>query len=360
MNPLSIIIVVALALVMSWFGTYCVIKFAYKYGLYDKPNARKIHHEKIPRLGGVSFFPLAVIIIDLLSQLAPALGVQDFPDVSRLVGLVPALLLLYVVGLIDDIWGVRYRIKFLSQAAVAILLCLNGYYYQNLYGLLGLHEIPIWFGWLITIFMVIYVTNAFNFIDGIDGLASGLAILTFAYFACLFSVQNNEVFMVISVIMPLTLIPFMFYNVFGHSSRHTKVFMGDAGSLFLGLIFVVLSIELSQHNAAPIGKSNLLLLAVAPLLLPLLDVVQVVFHRLRTGANPFKADKSHIHHRIMDMGLSQHGTLLIVITFAVFMTALCFMLANVLDINLTLAISAIAWIIINLLISQVKINKNKI
>lgn len=360
MNLLSLLIVVALALVMSWFGTYCVIKFAYKYGLYDKPNARKIHHEKIPRLGGVSFFPLGVIIIDLLSQLAPVLGVHDFPDVSVLVGLVPALLLLYVVGLIDDIWGVRYRIKFLFQAAVAILLCLNGYYYHDLYGLIGLHEVPTWLGWLVTVFMVIYVTNAFNFIDGIDGLSSGLAILTFAYFACFFSELGNEVFMIVCVIMPLILIPFMFYNVFGHSDKHTKVFMGDAGSLFLGLIFVILSIELSQHSVPEAGGDNFLLFSVAPLLLPLLDVIQVVVHRLRTGANPFQADKSHIHHRCMALGWTQHVTLFIVITFAVILTTLCYFLAYVLDINVVLAIVIVVWLVFNGLLSRKKINKNMI
>lgn len=346
MNLNTYLLFALVVLAVSWLAEWAVMKISYKYKIFDKPNERKIHKEQIPRLGGIVFFPLVVLTVFLMKWV----GI----DVDELALILPALTLLYAVGITDDLCGVRYRNKFLAQGLSALLLCAVGYSYSNFYGLIGLHELPLWFSWIVTVFMVIFVTNAINFIDGIDGLASLLALCAMAFYSFVFYRLQDALFHILAIVMPLTLVPFIFYNVAGHAKRKNKIFMGDAGSLFLGLMFTIMSIRISNHPTADGGQCNLLLLSLAPILLPLLDVVHVVMHRLKIGANPFSADKSHIHHRCLAMGMSQHATLLVILVINAGIIALCCWTAMRLNPNLAVVVIVLVWILINLLITKLK------
>lgn len=296
-----------------------ILLIAFRCNLYDTIDDRKIHSGIVPRLGGLSFLPalgvtLAIIIgVDLRYFAIPMV-----PELSgqtvELLFLAASLLVIYLLGIADDLIGVRYRTKFLFQIISGTLLVVSGLWVQNLHGFLWIGETAPWFGALLTIFLAVYLLNAMNLIDGIDGLASGLSIVALGWYSYLFYNTHEYVSMLIAGATLGTLLPFFFFNVFGKASSHTKIFMGDTGSLTIGLILVYLSLKLTDApEKGCMENYNLFVLAVAPIIIPCFDVVRVFLHRVRKGRNPFLPDKSHIHHKLLALGFAQSKALIVIL-----------------------------------------------
>ena len=151
--------------------------------------------------------------------------------------------LLYLVGVCDDLVGVGYRYKFAVQIVSALLLVLSGNWFGSLGGLFGVYSVPAWVGIPVTVFIVVYITNAINLIDGIDGLASGLCSIALSVLSVIFFIRMQYVYALLAICTLGVLMPFWCYNVFGNANRGHKLFMGDAGSLTLGYVISFLTVS---------------------------------------------------------------------------------------------------------------------
>ena len=350
-------------LVLSLLLMRKTIKYAYRKRLFDEPDERKIHRKAIPRVGGFAFVLSALItfVVMFTAQLLTGCDADwNFADgVTQhgVCGVICSILVVYVFGIIDDLHGLRYRTKFSYQILTGLLLCLVGIYLLNLYGLSGLYEIPSMFGCLVTVFLLVFVINAYNFIDGIDGLSSGLAIMSLVYYSFLLY-SNHSILLLLAVAFLGALIPFFGFNMFGSVERQSKTFMGDSGSTVLGLVLFILAVVINGDPHTQELGLNPMVMVMAPLLLPCYDVINVVIFRLANSKNPFKADKNHFHHRLLQLGLSQHATLVVELLAAVVIAGSLIVLSHWVDFNILFFALLMLWLLVNMILTRIITNKN--
>lgn len=335
-----------------------ILLIAYRRKLFDEPDERKIHQGVVPRLGGFAFKPVILLVMALIIGVNEALGhtevLEPFGEESLPLALVfCSVMVLYLVGMADDLIGVRYRAKFVAQALCGVMLIAGGVWIDHLCGLLWMYSIPKWFGYPLTFVIVVFFINAINMIDGVDGLASGLCSVVMLFFGVSFLLLHQYVYALIAFCTLGVLVPFFYYNVFGDVTRHKKIFMGDTGSLTIGMIVSLLSIKLLQCDPDQYADSpNFFALAFAPLAIPSYDVLRVYFRRLRCKKNPFKPDKTHIHHKLLYFGLSKRA----VMVWLVIASALIGLVTIVLSlwVNITIIHFAflIIWVLFNMWLSR--------
>jgi len=339
------IFVMASALVMSIVAAGVLIPqillIAFRKKLFDELDERKIHHSTVPRLGGLAFEPVilftifSLLIFDVHAgrlQLMEELG----DNILSMSICVCSLILLYLVGIADDLIGVKYSAKFVVQVGCGLLFLFGGLYISNLHGLFFFSERLPWFlFWPLTVFLVVFVINAMNLIDGIDGLASGLSGVALGYYGAVFFEIEEYAFSLVAFATLGTVIPFFFYNVFGKAEKQKKIFMGDTGSLTIGLILCFLSFRMANVEIAPthtcLSKVHPMFLAFSPLMVPCMDVVRVFIYRLKCRKNPFMPDKSHIHHKLLKLGMSQHVAMISILFFSAFIIVVSLILSKEVD-----------------------------
>ncbi|CCX61350.1 glycosyl transferase family 4 conserved region [Bacteroides sp. CAG:598] len=322
--------------------------------LFDVPDERKIHTQAIPRLGGVSFFPTILFAYALVFAVRLLGGDKFAPTYAQ--HLLPEMLLfvcgmtmLYLVGIADDLVGVRYRQKFLVQIFCACLFPLAGLCINDLYGLLGIHQLPAFVAVPFTIFTVVFITNAINLIDGIDGLASGLSGVALLIFTGLFIEKGLWSYAMLSAATFGVLVPFFYYNVFGNADRARKIFMGDTGSLTLGYTLCFLAIKYCQYApSVVISSDDAFFIAFSTLLLPAFDVIRVVLYRLRNGRNPFEPDKNHIHHKLLAIGLTPRRAMVSLVSMACLFCLVNILLVAYVNSTLLLMVDIIVWVALHL------------
>jgi UDP-GlcNAc:undecaprenyl-phosphate GlcNAc-1-phosphate transferase len=334
-----------------------ILVISHKKRLYDVPDARKVHTMPVPRLGGLSFFP--VILMSMFLVIGFRLYFWDM-DTSSLsfnmlyeyLFLFVGMTLLYLVGVCDDLVGVGYRYKFAVQIAAALLLVLSGNWFDSFGGLFGIYSVPAWMGMPFTVFIVVYITNAINLIDGIDGLASGLCCIALSVLSVIFFLRGQYVYALLAICTLGILMPFWCYNVFGNANRGHKLFMGDAGSLTLGYVISFLIIHMSVTNeVSPTLSNPYMVIAFSTVLVPLLDVIRVVLHRLREHKNPFLPDKNHFHHKLLRTGMRVRVVMVTILGIAVSFIGLNAWLAWQMNITFLLGINLILWSSLHLTIN---------
>jgi UDP-GlcNAc:undecaprenyl-phosphate GlcNAc-1-phosphate transferase len=269
-------------------------KLASKIGLIDRPGRRKIHLKAKPLIGGLAM-SLAVALTGLL-----------FIPLFNLRGFYAGLVLLVITGFLDDFGELNHRYKFVAQITAAVFIMYFSKVYLHTFGdLLSIGTIDFHFSApIITIIGTVGVCNAINMIDGLDGLAGGICLTAFATFAYLAFIDNHTSLMLLSLAICGALSAFLIYN--WHPS---KLFMGDAGSLFLGFTAAFVSIALTQEPGSLIRPVSPLLV----LTVPIVDTLTVMTKRLMKGKNPFHADKGHLHHILLKLGFSNRQTASIII-----------------------------------------------
>lgn len=319
----------ATRIMMPWLMRLC-----HKKNLYDQPNERKVHHSRIPRLGGVVFAPTAALgVITGLLLLTSETDIYDSIKVSTLViGL--GMLITYIIGLLDDVFGLSAQLKFGIQFIAALCFPLSGIYCDNLYGLFGIYEINIWAGQALTILIVMFVSNAINTIDGIDGLCAGLSCIALVVYSYFFFSIHNYIYVLFTYALLGSLIVFLYYNIFGKEKKGTKTFMGDSGSLMLGFSLSYLGVKLSMSNVNIAPPEQGLLIPISVLLIPTFDLIRVATNRILRGVHPFCPDKTHVHHLLMGVGLSQRQALVCLLALDIAIIGLNFTLWYV-NLNLT-------------------------
>ena len=330
-----------------------ILVISHKKRLYDVPDARKVHTMLVPRLGGLSFFP--VILMSMFLVIGFRLYFWDM-DTSSLsfnmlyeyLFLFVGMTLLYLVGVCDDLVGVGYRYKFAVQIAAALLLVLSGNWFDSFGGLFGFYSVPVWVGVPFTVFIVVYITNAINLIDGIDGLASGLCCIALSVLSVIFFLRGQYVYALLAICTLGILMPFWCYNVFGNANRGHKLFMGDAGSLTLGYVISFLIIHMSVTNeVSPTLSNPYMVIAFSTVLVPLLDVIRVVLHRLREHKNPFLPDKNHFHHKLLRTGMRVRVVMVCIIAISAFFILLNSSLAWRVDITYLFFLNLFCWSILH-------------
>lgn len=303
-----------LAAVVSMGVTFGVmpmlLKFCRLKGYYDLPGGRKVHHCAVPRLGGLLFMPAMLVgLVVTLFFYADGLGGVLSLRVSSVMMIVGAFLV-YIIGTVDDMVGMKANHKFMIQLVAALLMPFCGLFINNFYGMFGLYELPLWFGYPFTVFVILLIVNSINLIDGIDGLASGLCICILSVFVWLYMQMSNTVIYAIGASALLgSLVAFFCFNMWGKAERGTKTFMGDSGSLFLGYALAYLSTKYATCNPSVLPyREYALLVSYTLLIVPTFDVIRVALFRLYRHRPVFGADKTHIHHVVMAAGFTMHQT----------------------------------------------------
>ena len=340
-----------LSLVFGLFAIPQITNFCKRKNLYDMPNVRKVHTVSIPRMGGTCFIP-CMIVAALFTVTVYRLGNGEPITISLWSCMfMVSVTLVYGVGFADDVAGVRPRTKFLVQILAAALMPLSGLYINNLYGFLGIGAIPFWVGAPLTVFVMVFVDNAMNLIDGIDGLAGGLATLSLLGFLYAFMREGLFVYSVMIAGLVGVVVSFLYYNL---GSGRYKIFMGDSGSLTLGFILAFLLIKFTMHNPRVMPfRSDSLLLSYTLLIVPCFDVVRVVLSRMRSRQPLFRADKRHIHHKLLACGLSQHQALVAILLLQVFFGAVNMAMFPAVALTYIVVVDVAVFTVFNLLLNVV-------
>lgn len=346
-EPLKSKMSVFLCLTLSFFFSLIIlpqiINISRRKRLYDIPNSRKSHHERIPRLGGIAFFPSIVLSMSLVIGYRYLIA---FPLDEQLTGnilleflfLSAGCLFLYMVGVEDDLIGVRYRKKFITQFLVASLLPLSGFYLDNLYGIFGLYVLPVYVAIPLTILVMVFITNAVNLIDGIDGLAAGGSTFSFLVIGLMFFQKDLWLYSMLAFSAAGCLLPFLYFNIWGRTSKGTKMFMGDAGSLSLGYLLSFLVIKYATYISETEPDIKNLVIPFTLLFIPIFDAFRVMVVRGMHHRPLFIADKNHLHHKCLAAGMSHLQATGIILVFTISLLILNYELTDICNINLLLVI----------------------
>ena len=342
-----------------------ILRVAFRRQLFDSIDGRKIHNGSVPRLGGISFFPSILLAFSAVLGFSLKYYGWDSSEDSNLISrslcfLICAVLLMYAVGIADDVKGVRYPVKFIFQIVGAIFIVFSGVIIDDFYGFLWIHRIDSWIGWIVTAFMVLYVVNATNLIDGIDGLASGISALAFIFYAIIFYNAGSVLYSMLACAAAGTMLPFFYYNLFWNTRKGTKIFMGDTGSLTIGMLLVFCAIGMLHLDETFVAKEfNPVILGLSPLLIPLFDLVRVFINRVVHRQNPFQPDKTHIHHRLMSLGLPQRIVLSVIMVWSMIYIVVNMVLCRYINPTFVLIADIAIWIIANLIIKRYISLRNK-
>lgn len=305
-----------------------VIIVAREKHLFDEPSEeRKIHIYKTPNLGGVGIYCAFLFAVALMIPTSGALlGPQTVTFLPYFNSFVSASLIIFAIGLKDDLVGLGPTKKFLAQIAAAGIMAIVGdVRFTSIHGLFGVGDISYPLSILLTTLINIFIYNAFNLIDGIDGLAGSIGLIASVTFAVVFYLMGSPGDCLLAIGLSGALIGFLYYNI-----SPAKTFMGDTGSLFIGFmlsLFVVRFIELnkvpgSYFKAAPA-------IALSIILIPVVDTVRVFMFRVLRGRSPFVADSNHLHHRFINMGFSHMQTTCIICAANVLFIAAGFLFESI-------------------------------
>ncbi len=298
-----------LAFVISFvivvFFTPSLIKVAQLKDLIDKPDEdRKLHNGEIPTIGGIMIFAGTIFAYSIT---------YPIPYIQNFNYEIACMLILFFVGIKDDIIGTAPIKKLAAHVLVALILVLiSNVRIKGLHGILMVEQMPEGISILLSIFTIIVIINAFNLIDGVDGLASGVGFIGASAFGIWFYAAGNLVLACFSFSLAGSLLGFLGFNF-----SPARIFMGDSGSLTIGLIMSILALQLIEYEKSytliePLDKISKPSLVVAALIYPLYDTLRIFIFRAVRGISPFSADRNHIHHKLQDIGLSHRQVVLVI------------------------------------------------
>jgi UDP-GlcNAc:undecaprenyl-phosphate/decaprenyl-phosphate GlcNAc-1-phosphate transferase len=269
-----------------------VISFIKRNKLLDKPNARKEHTVPVPTMGGIA---IAIGMLVALALWFP------FHNTTAQISFFFAITALLLLGIYDDLKDLSAKYKFVVQFALAALIAVAGLRVNSFEGLFGIQELPIQGQYIFSVLVMVGITNAFNLIDGIDGLAGGLAFMSLLVLGIFLTVAGDANTALIAFALAGALLAFLYFNL-----NPARIFMGDTGSLLVGFVIAVLSVRLMQVNAVSVNPvvpySPVFTLSIV--LIPVFDTLRVFATRMWHGRSPFHADKTHIHHLLTNQGFN--------------------------------------------------------
>jgi UDP-GlcNAc:undecaprenyl-phosphate/decaprenyl-phosphate GlcNAc-1-phosphate transferase len=329
-------IAIIFSFVVTFFAIPSIVRVSKVRGLMANPNGRTSHDNPTPNLGGVAIFAGVIVSSVVFTGITTA---------HELKYIIAAMLIVFFVGLKDDLYPMAAYKKFLGQSVAILFILVPGdFHLASLQGLFGLHTLPYIFSLLVTYILFLALINSFNLIDGIDGLSSGIGILTSLFFGTVFLMDNHLAYAVMSFILASSLSAFFYFNIF---SKKYKIFLGDTGAMLIGLILAIFAVRflnfesktlfLSKSHSAPA-----VLLCI--LIVPLFDTARVFILRMFRGKSPFDADRTHIHHRLLDLSGSHLKATGIILLVNIVFVVMALILRNInteLLILITLALATL-------------------
>lgn len=305
-------------------STPALIKVAYLKRLVDEPGEeRKLHFRRIPTIGGIIIFAGTLFSYLMwypftemhdLSEMGRAL--KDFQYIGA------TMIILFFIGIKDDIIGTAPVKKLIGHLIVAFILVIMGdIRITSMHGIFGLEELPEWGSIFLSVLTYTVIVNAINLIDGVDGLAGGVGVIASSAMGIWFFYAGAIEHAVLAMALTGSLLGFLVYNF-----SPAKIFMGDSGSLTIGLILSILSIKLIEHPVEQLPNELLGMskpvFAMAALVYPLTDTLRIFIYRISRGMSPLAADRNHIHHRLMDLGYGHRKTVLLIYATSIFVILL--------------------------------------
>jgi UDP-N-acetylmuramyl pentapeptide phosphotransferase/UDP-N-acetylglucosamine-1-phosphate transferase len=323
-----------LAFLITYIAIPSIITVAEKKNLVDEPGDRSVHASRVPTLGGIAIFAGIAMSLHLMG---------DFYAYIQFKYIMAAAIVLFFVGIKDDILIIAPITKLIGQIiAASLLVIFADIRFTYLHGFWNIHEINFLTSYLLSVFVMIVIINGMNLIDGVDGLASGLGILITLNFAAYFYLVKEFQLSLMAIAVAGAYLAFYRFNVY---SLQNKIFMGDTGSLLLGLFITILVIAFNEYNIYP---ENSYYVHSAPsvsfgfLAVPLFDIIRVMLIRIGLGRSPFKPDRNHIHHKLLRLGYSHRKITFILVLFNLFFILFAYHFQYVSIRRLLLLILAIA------------------
>ncbi|MBP4043193.1 UDP-N-acetylglucosamine--undecaprenyl-phosphate N-acetylglucosaminephosphotransferase [Aeromonas taiwanensis] len=279
-------------------------KIAQKIKLVDRPNERKLHQGQIPLVGGISIY------LTLMLSLWYKPGLLVHTDIYLLCSSV-----LVILGAIDDKYDVDYRIRLVAQVFISCVMIFGaGLSLKSLGFLFFGYEFNLGpLGYIVTVFAVLGAINAFNMVDGIDGLLGGLTMVTFGALSYIHYADGQLPLARFCLLMMIVVVPYICLNLGFPFGMRKKVFMGDAGSMFIGFTVIWVLLQGTQGPRAQMNPVTALWL----IAIPLMDMTCIMVRRIRKGVSPFKPDREHLHHICLRAGLSSHQALVVICGIAI-------------------------------------------
>jgi UDP-GlcNAc:undecaprenyl-phosphate/decaprenyl-phosphate GlcNAc-1-phosphate transferase len=294
-----------LSFVVVYFSIPSIVTVSQLKGLYDRPGHRKCHSHDIPNLGGIAIFAGIVMSAALFINSS---GTNEF------LLFIAGMTVLFFIGLKDDILVIDPNKKLWGEViAILILVLLGNVRLTNLHGFMGVYQLSEYVSIGLSVFVMIVIVNAFNLIDGIDGLASAIGIIIALTFGTWFYLVGYTHYAILSAAVVGSLISFFRYNVFGISN---KIFMGDTGSLIIGFVVAFFVVRFNEINVVYHGDYSFKsapAVSFGILIIPLFDTMRVFLIRILKGHSPFRADKNHLHHRLLLLGFTHIQTTAIIV-----------------------------------------------
>ncbi len=284
--------------------------------MYDPIVSRSSHSEKATRSGGMALF-FTFCICYGLGKAIYSMSVDLYALIS--------FIFIALTGMADDFFSIKYREKFFLQVFAAIVLLQSGVYIDSFHGVFGINEIPLWASYMISVFVFIVIVNAFNLIDGIDGLSALLSIKFFLLTGGIITIASKEMYLVIPSLVG-AISGFLFFNF----NPSKKVFLGDTGALLLGAVitFFVFYILDSDNYIITDDLISRPLMVILLIIYPLADTLRASLIRMYKGRSPFLADRVHLHHRLIDKGMSHYGASTLILLLSVSVILLGFLVSS--------------------------------
>jgi len=290
----EVIMSVILAFGITFYAIPAIIHAAQEKKLYDYPDERKLHRQPVPALGGIGIFSGFVTAFLLTATFT------EFP--VKFQYLMAAALVIFFVGLKDDLLNISPFKKFLGQILAATIIAFKGgLLITSMDGFLGIQELPDMATYLLTVLTIVVIINAYNLIDGVDGLATGLSLISSSIFAVFFFVNDDLAYACMATSLAGALLAFLIFN-----AQPARIFMGDTGSMMLGLLHAIMVIHFigTAANAPVFAVSAAPAVGFSILFVPLFDTLRVFSFRMLRGSSPFTPDRNHIHHLLLRFRLS--------------------------------------------------------
>lgn len=317
-NTTSIFILLGSALLLSWLAFRPCLNFAKQHNIVDHPNKRKLQDHPVPVFGGVA------VAIGIFLPMLFAYFYYGFTDIKYELFVMIALL---VVGVLDDIYDVPAWLRMIIEVALVWFLVWKTHaQIDDLHGLFGRVEpLSVYSALPLSLLAGVGIINAINLIDGVDGYSSGYGIMSNTLFAIVFFSTKDITSGLISAVAAAALVPFFLHNVFGDKS---KMYIGDGGSLLIGMIMTCDVFALLTHETSTLNMHHgvgVVALALAILCIPVFDTLRVMTARILRKQSPMLPDKTHLHHRFIDLGFSHVGTSITIIFTNLFIVGLWYM-----------------------------------
>lgn len=336
----DIVLAFITSLVLTYFAIPSIISVARKKSLVDEPGERRSHEVSTPSLGGIGIFAGVIFSIILWTPF------KYFGDLQYILS---SFVIIFLIGAKDDIDPVSPTIKFGGQIVAAIILIFfSKIQITSMWGIFGIYELPYWLSIALTVLTILTIINSFNLIDGINALSGSVGILVSITFGTWFYMMDELALAIVAFSLAGSIVAFLRYNI-----TPAKIFMGDTGSLLLGLVASILAIEfIESHNNI---EDHRLLFQSAPavamgiLILPLFDTLRVFTIRMLRGRSPFSPDRNHIHHLLIDSGFSHMKATVVLIITNIFFIVLVIKLHTIGTLYLLIVIFVLAILLSSIL-----------